>query len=662
MLKVNIDHGHDYFRYLQPFVLHVLVTDCGRTATDQEVADRILDTFGLVIPIQTVKLVLGPICRKYSIRKDGEKYRLPVLTPLPDPAIGRRRAAASRDISAVVNGLIKFSRDGQGPIDSEEDAFAALQSFLSKFDISCLRADLRGTMLPNPSPADPKTMFTVSDYVIHLQKREPGGFESFMVMVRGHMMANALLCLDIHSTPKNYKNVTFYLDAPLIFDWLKLHGESRKRAVSEMIDLLRRLHGKIAIFGHTLDECKNVIYAAANSLHDTTFHSSILLDARRDKMTRSDLVLVAEKLDETLRKDKIQVQKTPEYVDEYQIDETEFQRLLDEERPYRNPKAKEFDINSLRSIYVLRGSSHPISIEKCKGIFVTRNTPFKKAAWKFDRSQYEARTVPSVISDFVISNLAWLKAPVDAPGLPRAEVLAYCYGAMRPTPQMMEKVMTEIDRLREREEISALDHELMRTSPMVPNSIMRSTYGDERAVDAVTVKDALASVVNQITRKKDQEIAEEVRRRGEEVRQREEEVRRREQVERRMKEHIEDDKRLNRKLYRICDLIAKTISWFVMFPVSVLIVVGLLSDSGIRWFASHPWITGGGILVSVVIGLLSLWEGPGLRKWNRQMTSYIRKYLFKRMMNWLGKSVDALDGGDDESVSSPESRGAPRPT
>lgn len=73
-----------------------------------------------------------------------------------------------------------------------------------------------------------------------------------------------------------------------------------------------------------------------------------------------------------------------------------------------------------------------------------------------------------MIADFSLANLAWLKAPLAAPELPRLEVMAACHAALEPPDALWSKYITEIDRLEAQGGITARDHEVLRYSLRMP--------------------------------------------------------------------------------------------------------------------------------------------------------------------------------------------------
>ena len=50
-----------------------------------------------------------------------------------------------------------------------------------------------------------------------------------MILVQGHMYANALTCPDLAQIPDTYKNVTFYLDTKLLIRLFGLDIKYKKK-------------------------------------------------------------------------------------------------------------------------------------------------------------------------------------------------------------------------------------------------------------------------------------------------------------------------------------------------------------------------------------------------------------------------------------------------
>lgn len=497
MLKLIVDEGGNYLDYLRPFILQVLVDRKTEDITETTVKQKILQQFGLDIPEKTIQLILKRLCKERLLRREKKMYH--IENNLPAPAISTEKSRADRHISALTSGLIDFSRESVRPILSYEDANIAIQRFLSKFDVICLRAYLRGSAIPHIEGDRDTDTVLVSKYVMHLQETSPERFESLSIMVQGHMFANALLCPDLINAPRSFARVNFFLDTQLCLRLLGLHGKLERDDTKELITLLKRLDGKISIFEHTREEIDNVIRSTANHVNDSNGRMTIaMVEARRQKLSKSDLMLLADKVDSKLEEFLIGRYKSIPYDgnEEFQISETIFGKMLEDNIPYSNPtNAIKFDINSVRSIYALRKGSRPLNIEKSKAIMVTGNPSFAKIAWQYDQEQSDAPSgVSSVVTDFTLANVAWLKAPMGAPALPNTEILAFAYAALRPSKKFLDKLMDEIDKLDQKEEVTPEDHQLLRSSPQVHDELMGLMLGDASRLTETNIYETLNQI------------------------------------------------------------------------------------------------------------------------------------------------------------------------
>ena len=507
ILKVNLDQGKDYLEYLRPFILQVLVDHHPDPITNEVISDLIRKQFGLEIPKRTVEIVLKRISRKHAIERKDRVYR--ISGELPDPQITAKESEARRHIDAVVSGLQQFSQDGVKPISSYEEAVIAICAFLAEFDVTCLRAFLQGTTIPRLEGRHKADIVLVSEYIQYIQRTAPERFDSFLILVQGHMLANALLCPDLQNASRDFQKVTFYLDTPLLVQVLGLEGESRQSALLELIALLTKLRGKVAAFSHSRQELQSVLHGAAAHLDSSSGRGFIVHEARERGTTKSDLLLLAESIDDKLDEFGIVVEDTPHYDESLQIDETIFEQLLEDELSYYNPRAKEYDINSVRSIYAIRGERSAPSLEKARAVFVTSNSAFARAAWEFGQMHEPSQAVSVVISDFSLTNLAWLKAPMGAPGIPQTQVLAFSYAALKPSNQLLGEFLKEIDKLVSQGSITERDHQLLRSSHRVYPELMHLTLGEPTALTEEIIMHTLDSLTMDIKKEETDKLREE---------------------------------------------------------------------------------------------------------------------------------------------------------
>lgn len=510
ILKVDINRNVDYLDYLLPLISQVIIdNDIHQIAESSSIKTYVQESFGLEIPNRTIDIVLQRMARKRYLKRESKLFLR--TDNLKDPGISSKSREVEREIRAVINGLQEFSRDTNFPIHNYDQATHAVCAFLAKFDIICLRAYLQGTAIPIFKKTRQTDIVLVSYYIQHIQKNDPHKFNSFLKLVQGHMLANALTCPDLENVSSTYRNMTFYLDTPLLIHQLGLEGEFKRTAINDLVVLLRQLDAKIAIFSHSLIELQNVLRGSAHFLDDPRGRSSIIYEARKNDTSKSDLLLLAESAEEKLSEYGFEIIDTPNYIADYQIDESIFENVIEDNLSYNNPRAKEYDINSVRSIYVLRRNKRILSPEKAVAILVTSNRAFAKAAWEYGERYEKSQTVSSVVTDFSLANMAWLKAPMGASSLPTTQVLAFSYAALEPTPKLLTKYMLEIDRLEKSGKFSEHEHQLLRSSPYIIQEIMHLTLGDEEELTTTSITQSLERITEQIREEETKKLIEERR-------------------------------------------------------------------------------------------------------------------------------------------------------
>lgn len=494
ILRVNVDHGRDYLDYLRLFVLEVLVDCTFNSPTTNYVKNKIEEQFGLVIPSRSVDIVLRRLTREFSgsLKRDKDKYR--ITGDLTNPGIAVKRVITDRHITAVLYGLIDFSTETSLPITSEAQANEAVCAFLARFDIECLRANIRGTAIPNVDGRADSYVTLVANYVRELKRTDPERFDSFSMLVQGHMLANALICPDLKDAPKTYRKLTLYLDTPLLVQLLGYEGLQKQEAVRELIALVSHSGGRFTTFYHSRIELRNVLTAAANNLSRFTVQTGIVREARRKGITRSDLLIQANTVETNLRKFGIDIVRAPHYSEDLDTQTRRFELILDDELSYQTITTKDLDVHSVRSIYKLRKNRPAPSFEEATAVLVTSNTRLAKAASRFAREYNTLDGTPSVVTDFALANAAWLKTPLESSTIPDTQLAALAYAALQPSDALLEKYLDEIEKLEARGDVEISELQLLRGSPLAYEELMHYTLGN---TDVVT-EDLLPRIVDRI--------------------------------------------------------------------------------------------------------------------------------------------------------------------
>ncbi len=106
----------------------------------------------------------------------------------------------------------------------ETEAVNALSAYLGKFSIHFLSAFARGSALPVVPKKNDKTSYLVNSFIGDAYERQAKTFEDVVVLVKGHMLANALICPDLEGLQGNFGGTRFFLDTPFVLRLLSVVG------------------------------------------------------------------------------------------------------------------------------------------------------------------------------------------------------------------------------------------------------------------------------------------------------------------------------------------------------------------------------------------------------------------------------------------------------
>jgi len=626
MLKVHIDMGSDYYDYLRPFIKYILSKMTSQVVIASEIRESIKKEFGLEISTRACEVVLQRIARKEKcFSKEDGQFR--ITKPIESSAdFDTKRQEGGRRIHQTVVSFIDHCRL-QFSIDwDESQAINALLAYLSQFATECLSYYTRGTPLPEVLEKDGKNILIVNSFVNYLSRKDESALESFLVLVKGHMLATALLCEDLESLEKKFSNITFYFDTPLIMHLLGLSGEHEKQATVELVELLKNLKGKICVFTHTVNEIKAVIRAYGKAIDAPWGYGKYIVNMRRSGMSKSDLLLKSENLEESLKDFLINEQRTPAHSKDFQIDEEILTDSIDDQIGHVNERALQNDVNSIRSIFELRRGQNPRKLEDSKAVFVTSNAALARVAYNFGKEYEECFNVSPVITEFSLANIAWLKAPVGASDMPRTRLMAICYAAMDPSVELWEKYSTEIEKLKKDNKITASAHEFLRSSAFASEKLMNITLGSPSDFDLKTIDRILEEAKKEFNKDKDEEInIKDVL-----IKEREEKILNLESESNKSSLKIE---KANSQIFWIAESMGRGIGYGTFILLSLILIVG-----SIYMFLNNVLgvvglmvvlVVGGAILISLFLNII------GIRKLAEEISRNITNDIYKRLIKFF---------------------------
>jgi hypothetical protein len=632
MLKVDSDiQGRDYLDYLVPFVVYVLAKYKPDPVTSNETQRLLREEFKLRIPVYPAELVLRRLAKRKYLTKEHYIYK--PSKPIPAGSIDTLREDAKARTESVIAAVRDFAKSVHSVDWSEDEANSALAAYLTHFSVDCLRCYSQKTALPEIKPShEQKSVFIVNTLAVYLKEKFPSVFENLIVLVKGQLLANALICSDLESIPRKFDSVTFYLDTPVLLQLFGLEGKPLETTACELIELLRNLKGTIAAFDHTVEEVHGVIEACERNLDNPHAKGLVITEMRRAGKTPSDISLIKARLPELYKQLNISKRTTPGYIASFQIDEKLLHAALAEELSYGNPRAADYDVASIRSIYSLRRGKEPHRLEDAGAVLVTSNAALARVAYEYGKEHEASPEVSAVITSFSLANMAWLKAPLGAPDLPRLEIIAICYAAMNPPDALWSAYLSEIDKLRKIGDISPRDHELLRFSLKARDELMNLTLGSEEAFSDKTVSQILQRVQVEIGAEKDLIIKQQ---RAEHQARAAEMATEIAITKGKLEEEIAKTVGIGKRLFWISDRISGFLTICALVVVAVVILTGsFLSNSLVgSYFLSH-WIyvaIAFAAWLTIAWGVFHLFFGLSVKDVGRKARAYIQNVLYRSL-------------------------------
>ena len=512
ILTVNYNRGQSYIDNFVPFICQSLLVLRPAVVSVEDLQLQIKKDYGLQVPQNSIKSILKKAERKGYVEREHNAYK-PKYDVLKDSSFERARQEMLRRHGAVIKKLVKFAEKYGKSLDNEK-AERLLLSYIRQHDIELLSCLLGEAPISDGIALDTQAAFLVHSFVKDSFESDPEAFDYLDSIVKGHMLANALIFPDLGKLQRRFQGTTIYCDTPFLLKALGYEGNECRPPCTELLQLLHETGAIVSCFKHTRDEIRSILYACKLGLADSERlkpYGTVYHYFRATGSGPGDLELEMVALDRKLDQLAIRIEDKPEYVDKYQVDEAAMEATLCTALGYSSERkrAPVHDVDCLSAVYRLRKGRSQSEIEQCRAIFVTSNPVLCQASSNFFvKERYiEQRSISIAITDYALTNVLWLKKPMSAPDLPRKYVIAECYAAMEPGESLWRKYFEKVEQLKERKELSEEQYYLLRSSQSARAELADITMGDEEAFTDGTPQQILQKIEQHIRKQDLAELA-----------------------------------------------------------------------------------------------------------------------------------------------------------
>lgn len=505
VIIANADEGKAYLDFFMPFVADRLK----RWPKDQPVEPRQLSDalrsgwcFPSV-PTAVSKVLLQRAQKEGLVRNLNRKYfpNHRQLANLQDLAVKKQQMLA--EVSALAQALIRYAWQTHGLDWDEEKANAVLERITEDFGADLATAKREGGLGPGPDPDHNESLIVAYGFARHAIKWEPKNFSRLVAMVQGTMIVNAIYFEDIRKAPNRLRGLRVFLDTPVLLQGLGFASPDVAAATKEMLTLMTTFQIPMSAFAHTIDETTAILESIAASLGTGTQsaeNSGGLSTRMREtldaviasEMTPGDVLMVVANLDRSLEAIGVRRFETSLRAQKARIDEDQLAATLSKGVPYRSRGALKRDVESLAAIDRLRGNTRPRDLAHTEAVLITSNDALVAASRAFFRAYKRDALIPHCMSDTALTAQLWVTSSERKPGLPKRLLIADCYSALAPSPELWERWVRHLIKLRIREQLSEEQLQTLIYHQQTKALLCEIAHGDPDNVNDSTVAEVLA--------------------------------------------------------------------------------------------------------------------------------------------------------------------------
>jgi len=507
ILMVNWSHGYDYIENFVPFVIQCFHSNVNKGISLLDVKQEMNDKFKLNIPLGALATILKRTARRGFIRKSHGIY-IRTRKSADKYQFQKRQDSVLRQHNQLVRKFQEFLLSEFNVDWKKEKAEEALYTILDDQSSIILSTVITGNPLNLSEFAEEdEEKYLAHKFVLFLHEFDEQGFNYLETLIKGSILANAVIFPNINKISKGLENVDFYLDTTIILRALQLSNKGLVEATLELIELVKKTGGNLNCFNHTIKEIEGILDSSAKNLRQKRPGNYETLNYLIERnMNAGDVERIIASLQHKIKSLDITSENTPEFNPQYVIDEKAFEKYIDDAVGYKNTRTRDKDVASISAIFRLRQGRFPNRMESCRVMFVTTNSTLSNATVNFFRENYSECIIPLCITDHALTTLVWLKNPSLYIDLPRKQLLANCFAALQPSDEQWDEYIKQVYHLTEQGKISEDENKFLIFSSEVKTLLMDTIHGSSDVFSEGTILDVLNKAKANIQAEKNSEI------------------------------------------------------------------------------------------------------------------------------------------------------------
>jgi hypothetical protein len=506
VMVATADEGRDYLSFFTPFLADRLKAwPEGQPVEPHEMSKALCDGWGFpMVPAAVSQLLLQRAEKDGMVTRVDRMFYVSRDKLLGVTDLAEKKQEMLAGMNALALAVVAYAREVHELGWTEIEANAALERLTEEFgaDLATARRE-GGLVVLAPGLADDQALAVVHGFARRAISSDPTNFNRLVAMVQGTMIANVLYFEDVRKLPNRLPELRVYLDTTPLLRALGLASPEVVTAALEMLALMGTFKIPMLVFSHTIDEMTAILENVAASVKRGTqgYHEQGALSGRKREaidsvikagITSGEIHALIADIENRLVELGVRRCETPTHLEAAHIDETKFGKILDEVVAYQSKGPMEKDLNSLAAVDRLRGTTRPRDLSQARALFVTANNSLARASRSFFRSIGRSARVPHCMTDVAITAELWVRSSNRKPDLPRRLLIADCYSGLNPGPELWERWVGHIVKLRERGVVTDEQLQALIYHQQTKALLYEVSHGDPNNVNDAVVAEVLA--------------------------------------------------------------------------------------------------------------------------------------------------------------------------
>ncbi|HCT62952.1 MAG TPA: hypothetical protein DIC19_02490 [Erysipelotrichaceae bacterium] len=504
---INLDYNNDILEPFQNLVESIIFNDSRTSFNLSQIQERLLEVWDIEIPDMPLKIILGRLVAKGSLRKNNNRASYTIIDRKTLEVVAlnveKQKTEIMSNFDFLVNDFISFCFQSKNIEITYSEAINQLEVFL---DENATYISLRSMQKSSES----SVLFSI--YFIEKCIIDENLSDLLKSILFGYILSESIF-LELPNNNQSFDKLNIVIDTPILFKLLGINELDESSIYKLMIDDLLKMGAKITTFNHSIDEMEQIIsgsiYWVENGMFDPTLASETSLyyvnrgstkaDIEEDRLTLRDRIqslgieVICERYDEAVQR---------YFEDETKIHES-ITKVYANGNMYFNEEASRqtlaLDAKSINQIYVLRSGAKSMSLSDSRAVLLTSNSSLVYASKIYNDSLnvHSHGLVAPCIKDVHLGTYIWLNKPMNLKDLALRKSIQRAYSIMTPSHQLWQKFCEELKKCVELSEITDKQAYFLRTSTFARQTLVKITLKDLGNVTFSTPIQVLEEIKNE---------------------------------------------------------------------------------------------------------------------------------------------------------------------